>query len=149
TGKPNEILGIDIENFDKLTQQIEDIIKNSSEPSITQLILNEIDINDKKVLVIGVPKGLGLPSMVTFNQTNKFYKRRNSGKFAVDVYELNQMFMQNQILTEKANEFRNKRLEKVLNKEIMPNLKTDTSFFIHIIPYSFLDSKSINLSFAK
>lgn len=149
TGKPNEILGIEIDNFDKLTQQIEDIVKNSSEPSISTLILNEIDIDDKKVLVIGVPKGLGLPSMVTFNQTNKFYKRRNSGKFAVDVYELNQMFMQNQILTEKANEFRSSRLEKVLNKEIMPNLKTDTSFFIHIIPYSFLDNKTINLSFAK
>jgi hypothetical protein len=149
TGKPYEITGIDIGNFDKLSQQIEDIVKNSSEPSVTQLILNEIDIDNKKILIIGVPKGLGLPAMVTYNQTNKFYKRRNSGKFPVDVYELNQMFMQNQVLAEKANDFRNNRIDKVLKKEFLPNLKIETSYFIHIIPYSFLDSKFINLSLAK
>lgn len=139
TGKPNKITGIRIDNFDKLTQQIEDIVKNSSEPSINQLILNEIEIDDKNILVIGVPKGLGLPSMVTFNQTNKFYKRRNSGKFAVDVYELNQMFMQNQVLKEKANLFRTKRITSVLNQESLPNLQISNSFFIHIIPFGFLD----------
>ena len=149
TGKPDKITGIVLDNFDKLTQQIEDIVKNSSEPSITQLILNELEIDTKKILIIGVPKGLGLPAMVTYNQTNKFYKRRNSGKFPVDVYELNQMFMQNQVLAEKANDFRNNRLDKVLKKEFLPNLKIDTSYFIHIIPYSFLDSKFVNLSLAK
>src|SRR5690606_4368445 len=111
TGKPESIVGIEISNPDKLIQQIEEIVKNSTEPSISHLLLRVIEVDLKKILIIGVPKGLGLPSMVTFNQTNKFYKRRNSGKFAVDVYELNNMFMQNQALREKANTFRNERIE--------------------------------------
>lgn len=146
TGKPSKIAGLKIENSDKLIQQIEDILKNSTEPSISQILLREIEIDSNKLLIIGVPKGLGLPSMVTFNRTNKFYKRRNSGKFLVDVHELNQMFMQNQVLIERANEFRKNRINDILNQENNPNLNIKHSFFIHIIPYNFLTNQLSSLA---
>jgi len=146
TGRPKKISGIEIENFDKLVQKIEDVVKNCTEPSVSQLLFNEITVDNKKVFVIGIPKGLGLPTMVTFNQTNKFYKRRNSGKFAVDVYELNNMFMQNQVLKEKAYSFRKNRIKNVLNQKSMPNLQVDNSYFIHIIPFSFLDNHIVDFS---
>jgi len=146
TGKPSIITGIEIENSDKLTQQIEDIVKTCTEPSISHLLIKELIVDDKNVLIIGIPKGLGLPAMVTYNQTNKFFKRRNSGKFAVDVYELNNMFMQNQVLKEKATKFRKDRIKSVLNQESLPNLKVDNSFFIHIIPFGFLDYNILDFS---
>lgn len=146
TGKPSKIVGLKIENSDKLIQQIEDVTKNSTEPSISQIIIKELEINSLILLIIGVPKGLGLPAMVTFNHTNKFYKRRNSGKFLVDVHELNQMFMQNQILIEKANEFRNKRINEILHQDIIQNLKIEHSFFIHIIPYNFTTNQLSSLT---
>jgi|SRR5690554_294328 len=149
TGKPKEITGIEIQNSDKLIQQIEDIIKNCTEPSINQLIINELKVDGETVLILGIPKGLGLPSMVTYNQTNKFYKRRNSGKFAVDVYELNNMFMQNQVLKEKANDFRKDRIKAVLNQESIPNLEVENSFFVHIIPFGFLDNHIVDFSKAE
>lgn len=149
TGKPKKITGIEIENSDKLIQQIEDIVKNCTEPSISQLIINELEVDGQTVLILGIPKGLGLPSMVTYNQTNKFYKRRNSGKFAVDVYELNNMFMQNQVLKEKASDFRKNRIKTVLNQESLPNLVIDNSFFVHIIPFSFLDNHIVDFSKAE
>ncbi|MFA5210606.1 MAG: ATP-binding protein [Proteiniphilum sp.] len=149
TGKPLSITGIQIENSDKLIQQIEDVVKNCTEPSINHLIIREIEVGDQKVLVIGIPKGLGLPSMVTYNQTNKFFKRRNSGKYAVDVYELNQMFMQNQVLKEKATDFRKKRIDTVLSQKSIPNLKVDTSLFIHIIPFGFMDYQILDFSTAE
>ena len=149
TGKPKKITGIEIENSDKLIQQIEDIVKNCTEPSISQLIINELEVDGLTVLILGIPKGLGLPSMVTYNQTNKFYKRRNSGKFAVDVYELNNMFMQNQVLKEKASDFRKNRIKTVLNQESLPNLVIDNSFFVHIIPFSFLDNHIVDFSKAE
>jgi hypothetical protein len=149
TGKPSEIKGIEIENSDKLIQQIEDIVKNCTEPSISHLLIKELKVDSNNVLIIGIPKGLGLPAMVTYNQTNKFYKRRNSGKFAVDVYELNNMFMQNQVLKEKANLFRKERIKSVLNQESLPNLQVDNSFFIHIIPFGFLDYNLIDFSVAE
>ncbi|MES2545630.1 MAG: ATP-binding protein [Bacteroidota bacterium] len=146
TGKPKEICNIEIDNVDKLTQLIEDLVKGNTEPSINHLVIKVINVEEKNILLIGIPKGLGLPAMSTFNQTNKFYRRRNSGKYSVDVYELNQMFMQNQLLNEKANEFRTKRIQNVLNQIPFPNLDVNIPFFIHIIPYSFLDNQILDFS---
>lgn len=87
--------------------------------------------------------------MVTFNETNKFYRRRNSGKYCVDVYELNQMFMQNLVLKESAEKFRLQRIEKVRSLKVFPNLSITSSFFIHIIPYSFQEDQALDLSNAK
>lgn len=140
TGKPLSIVDLKIDNFDKLFQQIEDIIKNSTEPSISHLLFKEIELQEGKVLVMGIPKRFDLPSMVTYKSSNKFYKRRNSGKFLVDVYELNQMFLQNQIVTDKVKQFRKNRIEEVVSLENIPNLDVSTSFFIHIIPYNFQEN---------
>jgi len=149
TGKPSRITGIEINNSDKLIQQIEDVVKNCTDPSINNLILNEISIETFKILVIGIPKGLGLPSMVTFNGSNKFFRRRISGKYAVDVYELNQMFMQNQVLSEKAKSFRKERIQNVLSQNSIPNLNIQNSMFIHIIPFGFLDYQILDFSMVK
>lgn len=141
TGKPLKIIKLETENFDNLFQQIDDIVNNSTEPSISQIILKDIKLEEGVILVIGIPKRTSLPSMVTFKSSNKFYKRRNSGKYLVDTYELNQMFLQNQIVADKAKEFRKKRIEEVISLETIPNLDVDTSFFIHIIPNNFLENR--------
>lgn len=144
TGLPKSIVGINLDNLDKTTQLIEDIVKGNTEPRIAQMVIKTIKVSDKVVLLIGIPRFTGLPSMVTFNTSNKFYKRRNSGKYAVDVYELNQMFMQNQILKERIEEFRIKRVSKVLDHKFLPNLETSTSLFIHIVPLNFNDNAIID-----
>ncbi len=146
TGTPAAICGINIDNSDKLTQQIEDIIKGNSEPRISNIILNIIEMEGIFILVIGIPKGLGFPSMITFNESNKFYRRRNSGKYAADVYELNQMFMQNQILKEYAEKFRSERIEKVRNLKVFPMLDNTASFFIQIIPFSFINERTLDFT---
>ncbi len=146
TGIPESITGITIDNLDKLFQQIEDILKSNTEPSISIIALKHLNVDGKDILAIGINKGLGLPSMVTFNETNKFYRRRNSGKYAVDVNELNQMFMQNQILKETAEKFRNERIEKVKSLRAFPVLETKSPLFIQIIPFSFQDEQILDLS---
>lgn len=149
TGRPEKICGITIENSDKLIQQIEDIIRGNSEPSISNIAIKIINVDEQIVLVIGISKGLGLPSMITFNETNKFYRRRNSGKYAVDVYELNQMFMQNQVLKVSAEKFRLQRIEKVRNLKVFPTLDNTASFFIQIIPFSFLSDETLDFTNAE
>jgi hypothetical protein len=146
TGTPETITGITIDNYDKLVQQIEDTVKGNTEPSIANIALNKLIVDEQTVLVVGVSKGLGLPTMVTFNETNKFYRRRNSGKYAVDVYELNQMFMQNQVLKESAEKFRLQRIEKVRNLKVFPTLDNSASFFIQVIPFSFLSDQTLDFT---
>ena len=146
TGTPEKIVGIAIDNYDKLAQQIEDIVKGNTDPSISNIALNPLSVDGQNVLVVGISKSLGLPIMVTFNETNKFYRRRNSGKYSVDVYELYQMFMQNQILKESAERFRLQRIEKLEQGKVFPNLAIETSFFIHIIPFSFQNEQTLDLT---
>lgn len=146
TGVPKQITGVSVENEDKLFQKIEDLVRSNTEPSFCNLELKLIDVDGLAVLVIGISKGLGLPCMVTLNDTNKFYKRKNTGKYAVDVHELNQMFMQNFVLKESVEKFRYDRIEKVRNGKVFPNLKTETSFFCHIFPFSFVDEQIVDLS---
>ncbi|MDR0972147.1 MAG: hypothetical protein LBM25_07175, partial [Bacteroidales bacterium] len=146
TGEPEKIIGINIDNQDKLFQQIEDTIRTNTDPAITSIIPYVVVVENKKVLIIGIPKGLGLPSMTTFNNSNKFYRRKNTGKYLVDVNELNDMFMKNQVLKEKAQLYRKERIEKILSKESFPNLDTSRFCVVHIIPFSFLNENFIDLS---
>jgi len=146
TGIPAKVYGITIENYDKLEQQIEDIIKSNTEPSLSRIAIKQINIDGVNVLVIGIPQSLGLPTMVTFKNTNKFLRRRNSGKYTVDVYELNQMFMQNRVLKESVEKFRLNRIEKVVSGKVFPTLERKSSIIIQIIPFSFLSDELIDLS---
>lgn len=146
TGNPEKIVGLIIENQDKLSQQIEDVIKAGTEPAIANIILNFLIVADKNILVIGISKGMNLPAMVTFNESNKFYRRRNSGKYAVDVYELKEMFLQSQILKQSAESFRVERLDKIKNKQVFQDLDLTASLVIDIIPFSFLADQMVDLS---
>jgi len=146
TGKPAGIVDLNIENLDKLVLLIEDLIRTSTEPGISSIIVKPISVQNKTILVLGIPKTYGLPSMITFNQTNKFYKRRNSGKYPVDVYELNQMFMQNQVLLEKIISFRKNRIENVISQKFLPNIETSSSVFLHVVPANYFDNNIIDFS---
>lgn len=146
TGEPGAVTGIGEQNEDALALRIEDLIRVNTEPAVTGLRLKFIDVDGKKVLVLGIPKGLGLPSMVTIKHANRFTRRKSTGKYYVDVYELNDMFMKNQVLKDRAEAFRQQRLQRILNKEAFPMLNIDRFCVVHVIPYSFLDEKGIDIS---
>lgn len=148
TGAPESVFGIEVDNTDKLTQQIEDIIKWNTDPSITRVFIRFIVVDDKTVLLIGIPKTYGLPIMVTFNESNKFYRRRNTGKYSVDTYELSEMFLQNQLLTKSAEKYRRERVNEIIQNQIFPNVVLTTVFVVQIIPFTFQRDKSLDLSSA-
>ena len=137
TGLPSEIIGIPAPNVDSLIQKIESIIESSIKPRITNIAIKIIEISGKIILTIIIPKSLGMPHMVTFRSTNKFYKRRNSGKYLVDIYELNRMFMQNNELQEKSNKFVYDRITSLQKNELNPNFLIRNSTLVHIVPLSF------------
>jgi hypothetical protein len=146
TGIPKKILGIPIENEDKLFQKIEDITRTNTEPSICSLELKCITIQDKIVLIIGIPKNIGLPCMVTLNETYKFHKRKNTGKYAVDVYELNQMFIRNIMISEYVEKFRMKRIKSTRDNFGYYNVDDSTIFLADIIPFSSINENILDLS---
>ncbi len=140
SGIPEEKIPIQIDNLDKLIQQIEDLIQNNLEPRVNNLNINPIEVEAKKyILVIATQKTFGLPHMVTYKATNKFYKRRNSGKYLVDVYELQSSFIRSLENREQAERFRQSRVNIVRNLEFLPKLDIVGSYFLHVIPINSFD----------
>lgn len=137
TGIPDEIIGFSGDTIDFEISRIEGLISSCIQPRINNLLIKRIEIASKILITIIIPKNYGIPHMVTYKSTNKFYKRGNSGKYLVDVFELNQMFMQSNELQERANKFVSDRMVIVLNKEFIPNIITENASFIHIVPLSF------------
>jgi hypothetical protein len=146
TGLPEEITGLNIDNFDKLIQKIEDLINSSIEPSIPNITIKPLTKDEKNLLLIGIPKPMGLPRMVTYNSSNKFYKRRNSGKYLLDIFELNQLFMNSYELLKQIEDFRQERISDVLNLKFLIDIEPKNASFIHITPLSFYAFNQLSLT---
>ena len=56
------------------------------------------------------------------------------------------MFMQNMLLKESVEKFREERTKKVITGKILPKLDINTSFFAHIFPFNFVNEQIIDLS---
>lgn len=146
TGIPSNIIGLSVDNFDELIRKIEDVIKTGVEPNIPDIIIKPLQKDDNKLLIIGLPKTIGLPRMVTYNSTNKFYRRRNSGKYLIDVYEMNQMFKENSEIIEELDNFRLTRFEKVKKNEFILNVNSQNFTLIHVCPVSYFKYNTLSLS---
>ncbi len=134
-GIPEELTPIEVLNKDKFIQQIEDLVQNNLEPKVNNVSINLIQVKENNfVIVLGTSKAIGLPHMVTYKATNKFYKRRNSGKYLVDVFELRNLFVGSYDNREKAERFRDSRVNQVRNLEFLPKLDILGSYFLHVIP---------------
>lgn len=148
-GKPFSLQDLTIDSGDVLDRRIMGIVKNGTDPGITNIAIKHLIVEGKKILVLGIGKGLGLPSMITYNQLNKFYKRNLSANYGVDTNELNRMFMQNQSIPELAEKFKNERVKKVFDDHFYANLDTKGAFFAHAFPYSFKKNDILDLGTIK
>lgn len=146
TGTVNEITGI-AENKDGLIRKIEDIVFGGTNPRVN-LVPRFIPIEGKEVLLIGIRKFDTLPHMITFQSSNRFYKRKNSGNYLVDTNELNDMFMNNFTINERIKTFVSERIAEVRQGNIFPEptVETTGAFFMHVIPINHINENMIDLT---
>lgn len=140
TGTPEEIIGIE-GNVDMLIQAMESLIQSCIEPSIPGLSINSLSDGIRNVLIIGIPKTFGIPHMVTYNKTNKFYRRGNSGKYLPNVLEINDMFLNNWQLYDRLEQFRETRIVEIHSNKYLTNISPEKSVLIHILPFSMFSSQ--------
>ncbi|WP_040005634.1 AlbA family DNA-binding domain-containing protein [Fibrisoma limi] len=140
--------GIQVINVDSTLQQIESLVENGLDPKSKSLIFSPIHIDDNNyVLVVGIPQNIGLPSMVSYSGTNKFYSRGNTGKYLPDVIGVNQMFTRAMSIKEKAEAFRQERIQLVRSQEFLTNIDTVGSYFMHVVPLGRQGDALVNLNF--
>ena len=134
TGLPGEIVGLGTINMDQEALRLGNMIRDGLDPHLNNVEFKDINVNDKIVLLIGIPRSLFAPHMISFRGSGKFFSRHNSGKFKMDAREIKQSFLQTNEWENAANNFRIKRIIDVRSLKIIPNLETEGSYFVHIFP---------------
>lgn len=133
---------ISVLNFDQAISRIEETIKQTTNPQITGLSFSKLlRINDSDIFLIGIPKTKTLPAMVTYNNVNRFYKRKSNGKYTLDTYELYETFIQVTIIEEQIGDFIKQRQKSVLKNKFWRKIGSLRSFIIHMIPLSVFNSQ--------
>ena len=134
TGIPGEIVGLGDINIDNEILRLGNIIRDGLDPKLNNFKFQDIDVDGKIVLLIGVPRSLFAPHMIIFKRNGRFYSRHNSGKYQMDIREIKQAFLQTDEWENVAENFRRNRIMDVRSHKIIPNLETEGSCFIHILP---------------
>lgn len=152
TGIPERIVPVkNITNVDQFTQQIESLVQDGLSPSITRLGIQSIPYDDGIVLVIKIPKNYSMPIMVRLSNSQKFYRRRNSGKYQLDVFELRDAFLNSENMSKKFDEFHLERLRMYEAGEIFSEIDKEKILLFSVFPLSsrgnplvFDDTKILN-----
>ncbi len=84
--------------------------------------------------------------MVTYNNINRFYKRKSSGKYTLDTFELYETFLQISLIEEQIDDFIKQRQKNVLENQFWKNIGSLRSVIIHMIPLAFFKSTIENFS---
>lgn len=134
TGIPGKIVGLGTINIDQEVLRLENLIRDGLDPKLNNVNFKAIDVDGQIVLLIGIPRSLFAPHMIYFNRNGRFYSRHNSGKYQMDVREIKQAFLQTDEWKKAADNFRRNRIMDVRSLKVIPNLKSEGSYFVHILP---------------
>lgn len=138
---------VTISNYDNMLLRIQDSIRQSTNPSITNLQFSPLlSLNGSYVFLIGIPRTKGLPAMVTYGNQNRFFKRKANGKYFLDTYELYETFNGINLLEKRIGSFVQDRQIKVSEDIFWPDLGKLSSIIIHVIPIDSFDTQIENFS---
>jgi len=141
-GIPESITPLAGINEDQTKQQIEQLVADGLSPKLTSLKFEFISHGNGVVIVIGIPNNFGLPRMIVHSGSNKFYKRRNTGRYLLDVYELSDEFLKSGNMKERFDAKHESRVSKVRAINLMRNVSKERFALISIFP---VDSMNLRL----
>jgi len=150
TSIPESIVGLDSSiNFDNLQQNIIAFAMTKVEPPLIGLQFRWLDYNDKKILIVRIPRSWAKPHSVKNNDDIRVYIRTESGKAPLQYREIKQMIIESSTMIDKIKNFRNERLEQLKQNELYiygaPSITV-----IHMIPLMSFESGNIyNVQFLK
>ncbi|MDP4092088.1 MAG: ATP-binding protein [Bacillota bacterium] len=142
-GVPAEIIGIYNEEIDSKIRWIEDLVRQGVQPRIPGIKIQPIDVADnKKALVIRIPKSWRSPHCVTFQNWSRFFARSSNGVYQLDVDELRSAFVLSESLSEKIQNFKNDRIANIVAGETLLRLNTKSNIVLQIVPISAFNIKA-------
>jgi hypothetical protein len=137
TGIPETVDGLADVNPDAEGLRLESMLRDGIAPRLSNVRLRWVPgFSEGPVLIIRVARSWSGPHMVTYQQHSRFYARAGSSKYALDVFQLRQAFLNSGSLSERAREFRAERLGRLLAGEMPVTLSSTSLVCVHVIPHA-------------
>ncbi len=134
---PTEILGVESEDFDKLKQRFENLLRTGADPVIRGVDFHTVDVNEsRKVVIIKIPRSIARPHAVRIKEHFRFYGRNSSGVHQLEVEDLRRAFLESETLATKIRSFRSDRLSAISTNETFMPLLSGAKIVLHLIPDS-------------
>jgi hypothetical protein len=133
TGIPEEIVGVQIDNWDAVRREWDQSIADSIEPRLQGVQIEPFYIGaNRAVILFRVPASLQAPHMITSRPC--FYTRGPGRSDPMDIDTIRYAFLKSASLRERANTFRLERVRAVLDGLAPVNLVKGAMVFLHIVP---------------
>jgi hypothetical protein len=145
-GIASKIEGIEIENWERFRQNLNQKISNSLDKQLIGIEFSLIPLISKKsVVAIEIPFSMRSPHRVRVREgEHVFVKRVEADTVEMSTEEIQYAFLRRDFWTKQAQDFRMERIEKVLSGNAGPLSLSIPSIFVHLLP---LGPRDLNLNF--
>lgn len=145
-GVASKIEGIEVENWERLRQNLIHKINNSFENSLQGIEFKQICLPSKKsVIILYIPVSYRGPHRVRLREGEHiFVKRVEANNIEMTTEEIRDWFLNRDSWTVQAQNFRMQRIENVLSGIPGPFSLTPPAIFMHLLP---LGPRSQSLNF--
>lgn len=136
-GKPEALIGIEIENVDQELLRLDQLIRDGIEPNIPSSLIKIQPIklsNSKYIIIIRINKSWLGPHRVSYKAWDRFYSRSTNGKYRFDVQELKSAFILSETIGEKIKQFREKRISAIYANQLPIPFYESPKIVLHFIP---------------
>jgi Schlafen, AlbA_2 len=133
TGVAKSCDGVLMPNSDAEVLRLTSMLQNSLDPQLTtgvSMVIVPVPAPNRGMLLLGVERSWIGPHRVTYQRTDRFYRRGEAGKYSPDTPELRRMFMESDSWTEEAVRFHENRIQEVKRS----GLYSDHFCLIHVLP---------------
>jgi hypothetical protein len=136
-GIPAAIKGVEVDDFDKLRQRFDNLLRTGVDPPIRGVEFRQVDFTEsKKIIVVRVSKSVARPHVVKIKEHFRFYGRSSSGVHPLEVDDLRRAFLASETLATRIRTFRNDRIAQIACGQMPIPMPPGAKTVLHLMPVS-------------
>ena len=120
-------------SLDEQMQQFEHYLRDSVEPRINGVQVEEVEVDGGYVFLFGVPRSWNAPHRI--KSSRKFYTRTSAGKLPMDIPQIRDAFNLVGSVRDQIREFRGTRVGRIVAGDTPVQLLDGPKLALHIVPF--------------
>lgn len=140
-GVAKVLVPISTELADAAIRRLGQVLDAGLEPRLTGISFNAITISNGYVLIVRVPASFDGPHRYLFNNHGKFVMRNGTHTSELTYEQLRSAFDRTATLADKARQFRDSRVQAIIDKKTWKPMLEGPVCAVHLIPISSMSGR--------